>query len=704
MALNIYISILVAASCFASAANNSTSSSLTATPTATEPCGILGASWASQISATASPTVEASIAYECLNSIPIAKDKAIQFLDEIVPYLEWQVDSAYKKDPPPDYFFPGYDIFGEVARIRAGVVADDYPNEYSWQVDLYLNVIGKGHDGHFDVVPDVLSNSLVFARQWALVSISEDGNSLPVIKVYDDMISSPDTASVVQLIDNIDASTYLQDWIIQMSSARTVDAAYNSLFFSKAMSQTGSKGYFLSQGRIRFVYPGPNTTLTFENGTEVTLPNLGILKGDWSEVTDASSFIAQFAPGMLNTTSTAGSASVSKSAAQTTRRQRRLRAKSVQDAAPTAIPGYPEPVIISEDTLVSGYFLSGNGFEDVAVLALTSFSPDDPPTFQAAIQDFLELAVSSGMKKLVVDVQMNGGGHIFQGYDAFRQLFPDIVQNGTGRWRASPGFLATAEAVSTGCADYDPLTSSSFLINMCESVFNYRYDLNVSLQNFQSFDEKFGPYVYNGDNFTNVFQWNLSNPLDTSNATFGEGYNVTGYNDRTNFTRPFGGPENIVLLFDGFCASTCSLFAQFLKWDAGVQSIAVGGLPQVGPMQGVGGVKGAQDYDFSEVLSRIQRASTMTNDTTLLAEFGRYTSYPMDRADDAHIGVKDEILPQNLLDGTPAQYVAEYSDCRLYFTADMHEDITNLWKAAASAAFNGGDCAYGSINSTARLK
>ncbi|KAI1262695.1 hypothetical protein F5Y18DRAFT_149911 [Xylariaceae sp. FL1019] len=697
--MNIYAFILFAASCLASAADNSTSSSLTATPTTTEPCGILGASWSSQISATASPTVEASAAYECLNSIPIAKDKAIQFLDEIVPYLEWQVDSAYKRDPPPDYFFPGYDIFEEVARIRAGVVADEYPNEYSWQIDLYLNVIGKGHDGHFDITTDVLSNSLVFARQWALVSVSEDGSSLPVIKVYDDIVSSPDTASVVQLIDNIDASTYINNWTIQMSSARTIDAAYNSMFFSKAMNQTGAEGYFKSQGRIRFVYPGPNTTLTFENGTEVTLPNLGILKGDWSGVTDASSFIAQFAPGMLNTSSTA-----METATETTKSKRRLREKSARDASSAAIPGYPEPVLISEDTLVSGYFLSGDGFEDVAVLVLTSFSPDDEPAFQTAMQDFLALAVSSGMKKLVVDVQMNGGGHIFQGYDAFRQLFPDIVQNGTGRWRASPGFLATAEAVSTGCVDYDPLTSSSFLINMCESVFNYRYDLNVSLHKFQSFEEKFGPYQYHEDNFTNVFQWNLSNPLDTGNATFGTGYNVTGYNDRTNFTRPFGGPENIVLLLDGFCASTCSLFAQFLKWDAGVQSIAVGGLPQVGPMQGVGGVKGAQDYDFSEVYSRVQRASTMTNDTTLLAEFSRYTTYPDDRADDAHIGVKDEILPQNLLDGTPAQYVAEYSDCRLYFTVDMHKDITNLWKAAASAAFNGGDCAYGAINSTALLE
>jgi hypothetical protein len=47
------------------------------------------------------------------------------------------------------------------------------------------------------------------------------------------------------------------------------------------------------------------------------------------------------------------------------------------------------------------------------------------------------------------------------------------------------------------------------------------------------------------------------------------------------------------LLYDGFCASTCSIFSELMKNLGGVQSIAVGGRPQLGPMQGVGGVKGS---------------------------------------------------------------------------------------------------------------
>lgn len=174
---------------------------------------------------------------------------------------------------------------------------------------------------------------------------------------------------------------------------------------------------------------------------------------------------------------------------------------------------------------------------------------------------------------------------------------------------------------------------------------------------------------------------------------------MTGYGFRKNFTRPFGGPENIVLLFDGYCASTCTLFSQFMKWDAGVKSIAMGGRPEIqGKIQGVGGVKGSQSYGFSSVYSYTQIAKDATNDTALIEELDRFTTYPISRSSAAGVNVKDEILRQNWDDGTPAQFVAEYSDCRLFWKADHHRDITNLWKDAATAAFKGGKCAFGGID------
>lgn len=59
---------------------------------AQEPCAVVSAAYASQIAAvpTATPTVAASIAYDCLLSVPLGQEAALEFVDSIEPYLEWQ--------------------------------------------------------------------------------------------------------------------------------------------------------------------------------------------------------------------------------------------------------------------------------------------------------------------------------------------------------------------------------------------------------------------------------------------------------------------------------------------------------------------------------------------------------------------------------------------------------------------------------------
>jgi len=46
--------------------------------------------------------------------------------------------------------------------------------------------------------------------------------------------------------------------------------------------------------------------------------------------------------------------------------------------------------------------------------------------------------------------------------------------------------------------------------------------------------------------------------------------------------------EDIVILTDGVCSSTCSMFVEVMHNDAGVKTVVVGGRPSYGPMQAVG--------------------------------------------------------------------------------------------------------------------
>ncbi|KAF4963704.1 hypothetical protein FSARC_8301 [Fusarium sarcochroum] len=659
-------------------------------------CSAVSSLWAAQIETTPTPTVNAKLAYDCLNSVPLNKPAALRFMAELEPYVEWQSTLAFLKEPPTDYFFPPHDVSAALNSLRTRLEADKYLNEYEWQEDLYVNVFGPAHDGHFYVFPDVLTNAVEWERPLALVSISNNGSSPPVVKVYDDVISLPGIAPAVSLINGVDATDFIEETVFRVTGYHDADAAYNSMFYTKAVASSNGTGYFKQGGRTRYVYPGAFTSATFENGSSIEIPNVARLKGNWTGIINGQTFLDKFAP-YATTTDAIPVATTNKVKGSTTK-------SSAVPTASAAIAGYPEPVIISSDSTVSGYFIDQPGFDDVAVLVLRSFGPKTPAEYQDTVQRFFATAVHAGKTTLVIDVQNNAGGYVLQGYDTFRQIFPDIVPEDTAQWRYSPAFKATSEIISKNCEDYDPNTASDALIEQCESVYNWRYGLDRNLEGFGSYKHKFPPVVHKGDEYTELVQTNFSNPLDTINSTYGLGFNVTGYGSRNNFTRPFGGPENIVLLHDGGCASTCALFARAMKWDAGVKSIAMGGRPRIkGRIQGVGGVKGAQMYSFNSVYGFTQLAKRATNHTALIAQLDRFTPYVSKRSSATGVNVKNGILHGNWKDGTPAQFVTEYSDCRLYWQADMHRDITNLWKAAANVAFKGGKCAFGAVDYQSEL-
>lgn len=141
----------------------------------------------------------------------------------------------------------------------------------------------------------------------------------------------------------------------------------------------------------------------------------------------------------------------------------------------------------------------------------------------------------------------------------------------------------------------DPPGPDMVLNDFLGLPFDYRADVDVNGNNFDSWQEKYGPHEYNGDLFTSIIRWNLSDPT----SIYTSGLIVNGYQNRTGIvpSRPYNA-EDIVILYDGYCASTCTIFSEFMRQQAGIRTIAIGGRPQVGAMQAVGGVKGTNDWDW----------------------------------------------------------------------------------------------------------
>ncbi|KAJ6787091.1 hypothetical protein PWT90_10495 [Aphanocladium album] len=571
-------------------------------------------------------------------------------------------DSA---SPPASYSFAGYDLFDNLAAIRSKLTGNAYSNEYEFQKELYEKVFTAGHDGHLYLYPDLLSRATRFYRPYTLVSISE-GGALPTIKVYNwrGPIAAHVEASAVTHINGEAAVDFLGDYVRKYSGNQDFDAGYNAMFYQQAQfASSQTRGDFASGGGGSLIYHGSNTTLTFANGTSVSAENIAQLVGNWTGIVDGPSFYAKFCV---------------------------PRAPKHHPEPETAIngslPGYPSPVIMSSDGQVSGYYLKGEGYESTAVLALLSFEPKNPDEFQAKVATFLSMAKKAGKTKLVIDLQANGGGYIDLGYDLFRQLFPSIEQNGYSRWKESSSFLGIAhtysEEMNTAFASNGTMTDPTK--NDYETPFPYQVDLNITNGSFETFEDKYAPSRYKETNYTQIIR------MDCSNS------GIHGYGNLSGMTQPFAA-EDIVILYDGYCASTCTLASEMLRIQGGVKSVTFGGRPVAGSMQGVGGVKGAQVLSFQDIYRYVQRAAELTNDKVRRNEFARFNDLVINRTLAASVNVRDQILRDNVEDGLPAQYVYEAADCRMYWTESMLNDVSQIWRSAADAAFANSKCANGGI-------
>lgn len=245
---------------------------------------------------------------------------------------------------------------------------------------------------------------------------------------------------------------------------------------------------------------------------------------------------------------------------------------------------------------------------------------------------------------------------------------------------------------------------------------------NGSGQLFESWDQLYGPVETPQDSFTNLIRWNIN---DTDFNLASGNIVVSGFGNNTDVQPSPFTSENIILLSDGRCSSTCSILAHFLKWQGKVKSVAMGGRPQNGAMQAVGGVKGSQVYQYAllasdvyyawqgasltgqlEIASSIEASSTLRpilNDSTYIIFRGASAGIGIEALTDFQVNWQNNIAEG---DSTymPLQFVYEAADCRLWYQPQHINDISNLWATVAAQAFGLNDtdvfslCVEGSTN------
>ncbi|KAH8729861.1 hypothetical protein BGZ61DRAFT_492036 [Ilyonectria robusta] len=631
-----------------------------------------------------------SVGIACLKSVPLQKKRDLELLDYLIPYLSYQSTLEILADPPEEYLIPGVDVLGGIEVIRSKLKNDEYQAQYEVMTDLQ-SIFYAASDGHFAYIPGLMSTFFFIRPHIIFQSVSTDGTRLPNIFMDSDIQLSSEkelsySPSAVESIDGVPITEWLEnDGVFRIGNSQDPDAQYNGQFRSAARKAVGAEaGIFGVQAEIPDSY-----TLSFYNGTTMVAHNMLLFPAstDFTGITSGEKLQERFElpptttsvmPGNSTPYSTPSIASTTESTESTT------------SATPEpTVPGYPYPVVKHPLNSFSGYFLNETGFEDTAVFSILEFEPGNPPAdfnvteyivdAKDVFIEFLKKAKVAKREKLIIDLSNNGGGYIELAESFYALLFPKGEISNWGRYRNNVAFDAFSEANWKALASVEFPSANPYPINP------QGHDIKTGKQ-------WFGPYtVEGGQNVTSAARGNPVDPIEYL-STVG----ITIESDEAPFAA-----ENILIVTDGICASSCTIFTGLLNRNQGVRTLALGGRPMNLAMQALGGVKGTQVQTF---------ATTLENEETFIAALKNDTQ--------ALRIIRDAIqaLPKpnppllsstgslNLLsgytvhdlEGYPVHFKYEAANGRLFYTQEMITDVTEIWRQAASVAWNGASCVLGS--------
>ncbi|GAB1318446.1 Tail specific protease domain-containing protein [Madurella fahalii] len=675
--------------------SNSAVASITANPTA---CASVASATDSLLeeSPRATPTIPATLAIECLQSVPNKAEPAQRLIRSLKAFAQWQSTLAWLKNPPRTYPFPAVDIIGGLDDIASRAAAGGFNSEYDFQLAI-VQLITSTHDGHFSYYPDIF-RAFSFRNGLAmdLVSVSVDGIEVPKLYHASELFGNDTrngTASgrfprAIVMINGEDAATVVERRNLVFSGFQDADAQWNSVMENYA--SLGATTYVAAS----IDYNGPSLTFTYDNGDERTEDSVAVIRrgADFTGVETGEDFYDRFCD-PDGSSGAFGAASATETTTTTT---------SPSTPAPT-IPGYPFPVIRDSGAgTTSGYFLNDTGYDDTAVLAISAFSPaadtdstDYLTDFQETIEDFLAECRRENKKRLVIDLTANGGGFISAGYELFAQLFPDEPMFRADNIRAPESLRQIADTVESvfdeivsGPSDDAPAERIAALRTLVRStVVSNLLPFGVYAPDgsaYTSVSSILGPVTLNNDTFT-AYQFM---PLNETSSFF----NMTGTGHRSSPPPAVFQPEDVVLLTDGTCGSTCTLFSYLMLFQLNVKTVSIGGRPRTGAMQSVAGVEGAQIFYMNEISAAAAAAIYLNpdglNDTgSEIAELAE--GYALRRAFDPEqpgaVNGRNAFSRTN--SETPLQFLYQPANCRVFYTREMIYGPAEVWKRAVDATW-----------------
>jgi hypothetical protein len=595
---------------------------------------------------------------------------------------QYESNLGFIANPPEGYPDKGVDILGGLKTLTARVKSGGYSNEYDFEVDV-AHLFSMARDYHFGFKGFISDGLITFSRsrELRLISASKDGTELPKIYLHSDA-SNPD-ASEIKRINGQDAIDFL------LAEADLIDSngphtRFNQMFFQAGYSDRVIPEMFLEP----IQYPGPYTSITFANGTTLKFDNHARTKtGDasfWKGLPDRQQVYASVVQQVFNSGKRDVATQEAADSQQVGTTNQLTRLRKIPDDKEGGLVNWPKPAAKQEFGWppAAGYFIDTETESNVAVLVLPVFQDEggdvEGEQYLKSIlkmtTQFLEQCKSKKSPRLILDTRGNSGGLISSGLTIFRQLFPSTVPFQGNRISASDSVRFGMETFANVSAKESSKLVDGFLSGW---LFDYQENYDVDLKPFSSPEDKLGHNQVNGEKTSNIVR-SGDDPLLKQ-------YFNTKDDDAFK-------PQDILLLSDGMCGSTCSRFAEMLTTDVKIKTLAVGGIPENGPMAHAGGTKGAQVYEVSDYFLNLGSAlievvtkteDWTTNDVEDMKEV--FTGPTYMRFGSARLNVLDTM--RNASSTVPTQFIVDNADCRMWYKPSMYSNPEELWQAAYSYAW-----------------
>ncbi|KAJ6031610.1 hypothetical protein N7540_002342 [Penicillium herquei] len=620
--------------------------------------------------------VNATQAWDCLRSVPFNAQVASELLIYLNDTIKFHSTLAYLASPPPDYQQPSVDVLAQFAQVERAIDVGNFSNQYEFEMTIQ-GILSAAHDDHLSMTGGILS-TYRFMAPFSVVSLSRDGIELPKLYVADQLpINGWDgidwQPSPIVKINGRDPVEYMTQFAALNSFGKLEPHAdWNMLMRSGALDSQGRWDVFFG-GAI--AYPGDLITIIFENDTAQTPPhqfpwkayyrgppNTGPLQtgGDFYNFFVLGQYPASFKQSYQDATlATQNSSSNSNSD------------WDLAYPTPEWIPGSSS----DDNELPRVYFLNQSS---IAVLVIPQFMADSDtqPQFIRTVATFLSRSKRLGLKKLIIDVQQNTGGEPLLAIKTFKMIFPSIDPFTGSRRRVHPMADSLGSIITPYWENLTTHEESYYYLLVDEWMMADRLNA-ITDQKYLSWDDYYSSTnVYNGDNFTKVERYNLTNTAFTCAAS------SLVMNGTCQSHNPAYAAEDIIILSDGLCSSACALFMELMHHEAGVRTVVVGGRPDSNPMQAPSGTRGAAVYDTFNMDFDISNAHEVDRQETALA-INRSHAF---RISQASVNLRDQVRrddPSN----TPLQFRYEVADCRIFFTPSTWYKFSNLWNYAAEATW-----------------